>query len=81
MKEWIIFRLWYYRKILIIAAIISLIIIIADIFLTRVTETYYYIDFNGEVGVATECWEGGNGLICNRLYGGKQVVQQYWQVK
>ena len=41
---------------------------------------YYYIDLNGNKGVAKKCWEQECGLFCDRLPNGIVQVQQYWHV-
>ena len=40
---------------------------------------YFYIDMQGDKGVAIECKEDNGSLICNKEYGGKIIVQQYWK--
>jgi len=67
------------KKILLIAGIlvILLIIIIKD---TKKPVVYYYIDWDNNRGVATQCWENKeSGLFCDRGYGGKIAVKQYWR--
>lgn len=49
------------------------------IFLRPVSAHYYYIDYEGNRGVADKCWIYDGGLICNREYGGKIQVMQYWR--
>lgn len=67
------------KKIILIAAFLILLIImvIKDI---KKPVVYYYIDWDGERGVATECWENKeSGLFCKKNYGGKIAVKQYWR--
>lgn len=40
---------------------------------------YYYTDLNGNQGVASACWENNSGLVCERAYGGKVAVSEYWR--
>ena len=40
---------------------------------------YFYIDYEGNKGVAAECGKSDVGLWCNREFGGKIMVQEYWQ--
>lgn len=64
-----------------IVAAALLIGIIGTWLMTRETSVaaYYYIDLNGNQGVASACWENNNGLICERAYGGKVAVNEYWR--
>ena len=67
-------------RIKIIAGIVALIILGLGLRLPKPsTSAFYYVDFEGQLGVAKNCWENKNGLICERAYGGKQLVQQYWE--
>jgi hypothetical protein len=45
----------------------------------RPTAAYYYIDYNGNRGVATKCYEQGENLMCERSYNGKVLVVEYWR--
>lgn len=49
--------------------------------MTRETSAaaYYYIDTRGNQGVASACWENNSGLVCERAYGGKIAVDEYWR--
>ena len=40
---------------------------------------YFYIDYAGNKGVADWCGQTDTGLVCDRTYGGKVVVVQYWR--
>lgn len=59
---------------------ILLFVMLAFIFITAPNGKYYYIDYNEQKGVANKCWENDDGLYCDRLYGGKIKVLQYWKV-
>ena len=63
----------------IIAAIAGLLILVVGVsaLYSNTSAQYYYVDLNGNRGVADSCWESRGQLICNRTYGGKIVVQQY----
>lgn len=53
---------------------------LAIILITAPNGKYYYIDYNEQKGVANKCWENDDGLYCDRIYGGKIKVLQYWKV-
>lgn len=38
---------------------------------------YFYIDYEGNKGVAAECGKSNAGLWCDREFGGKIMVQEY----
>lgn len=40
---------------------------------------YYYIDTQGNKGVATGCYSTDSALFCKRQYGGKIKVIEYWK--
>jgi len=40
---------------------------------------YFYIDMEGNKGIAKWCKEVSAGLICQRDHGGKVLVSQYWK--
>ena len=40
---------------------------------------YYYLDKNGQRGVASYCWEDAGNLFCDRKYQGIAAVIQYWR--
>lgn len=60
--------------------LILLFAILAIILITAPKGKYYYIDYNEQQGVANKCWENDDGLYCDRIYGGKIKVLQYWKV-
>jgi len=39
---------------------------------------YYYKDWDDNIGVADKCWVNEHGLICDRKYGGKIQVKEFW---
>ena len=75
---WINFK---HKRCIIWCAAALLIGCVGTLLLTQETSTaaYYYIDLNGNQGVAKKCWENESGLICDRAYGGKITVREYWK--
>ena len=81
-------RLWWMnhivpnkKKILIGGAIFIVLAIVAlSIYTYKSSHSrYFYIDMQGNKGVATNCRMIEEGLVCDRQYGGKIMVQQYWR--
>jgi len=56
----------------IIAAIASFYILRAE------SRIYYYRDWDNNLGVADKCWVDSGKLICDRTYGGKISVKEFW---
>lgn len=71
----------YWRKCMcIFAAMIALSFIVSWVVQYRTSfRAYYYIDYNDNRGVASNCWEGAAALYCNRKYNGKIKVREYWR--
>ena len=68
------------RKKIAITIILFLFLITITIIDSKKPIVYYYIDWDNNRGVATECWENKeSGLFCNRSYKGKIAVKQYWR--
>ena len=64
-----------------IAAMAVIMILIAWLTLCRPgASAYYYVDWNDNHGVATECWAEKTGLYCVRQYGGTVSVKQYCEI-
>lgn len=63
-----------------VAAGAGLVILLAGgIYLLLPHKEYFYIDYEGNRGVAKICRATSAGLYCNREYGGNIMVQEYWQ--
>lgn len=65
---------WIAAAIALLAAILWL------IFARPGTSAYYYIDWNDNHGVATDCWVEKSGLYCTKQYGGTVAVKQFCEV-
>lgn len=71
------------KKIIIITSLILIcaIVAIGIRFYINDHSRYFYIDYQGNKGVATWCGQTETGLVCDRIYGGKIIVTEYWKGK
>ena len=65
----------------IIAAIVVLITALLVIWLCTRDVKYFYVDINGNKGVADKCWSDDCGLYCSKEIGGAIQVHQYTRGK
>ena len=73
------------NKIKIAAALATLIailaIVTASLHYINSHRRFFYRDLNGNIGIAASCETLPQQLICDREYGGRVVVQSYWEGK
>ncbi len=86
MKLWIInliirLKLFWMNKrkwLIVLGAILGIIIVWA-IVAACTTSRFFYIDWDGNSGVADKCWVDNGRLLCEKMYNGVVNVRQYWK--
>ena len=77
-KFWICHLYGIGKYLLCAAAVAGLMILLAVI---AAPKEYYYIDYNGDEGVAKNCQMVAAGLVCEKMYGGKIMVKEYSEIR
>lgn len=71
-----------HKKKVILFTILAFVIMICGVGIyNHITDSrrFFYIDYEGNRGVSNWCRTIEAGLVCDRTYGGRIMVNQYWR--